>query len=313
MKTIGFDVTGGDLGEKKLLKIINEIGLKYKNINFLVYTTNKIENTNNIFYKNVSEIIEVNEDPMLAIRRKKDSAIVIGCNDLVNEESDAFISLGSTGALVTAGTIIVKRLPDIKRPVLPVFLSNEKTKKVRMFLDVGATVDIDAQDLVNNAKLAVEYMKNEYNINNPSIRLLNIGIEENKGTKVYKEAYQLLKEDIELNFLGNIEGYDLLTGENDITIMGGFEGNIVLKTLEGSMEFFKENLKTMFTKNIFKKIFAIFFQKDLKDLKEKVNPHKNPCTPILGIRKKIIKIHGGASEEQVFNALEKVIKEIMES
>ena len=312
MRTIGIDVTGGDIGEEKLLEIINEIGLTYQKVNFLVYTTQNLENKENISYYKVSESIEVNEDPMLAIRRKKDSAIVVGCNDLVIGTIDEFISLGSTGALVTAGTIIVKRLPDIKRPVLPIFLPNPKTNKMRMYLDVGATVDIDEYDLLNNAKLATEYMKKTYNIERPKVRLLNIGAEENKGNKTYKEAYQLLKNEKSINFVGNIEGYDLLTTTDDIVVMGGFEGNIVLKTLEGSMEFFKENLKQVFMKNLFTKILSIFFQKNLKNLKEQINPHKNPCTPILGIRKKIIKVHGSASKEQIINAIEKVINENME-
>ena len=303
---IAIDITGGDNCPKDALDASLRFAKDYQDIELTILGFSEDKPTtlpNNVVYREVSECIDICDDPAMSIRTKKDSAIVVGA-ELVKENAvDAFLSSGSTGAIVSAGVLKVKRLKNVARPAFPIFLPNEHTGKMRMYLDVGATVDAKPEHIVSNAKLAKVYTNVMFGITNPNIKLLNIGAEETKGDEVYKQAYQLLKEESDLNFTGNVEGYNLLDSEADIIVMEGFVGNIVLKTLEGTFDMFKTKLKKMMLKNLKGKISALLLNKSLKEFKEELNPHKIACAPVLGIDGLIVKVHGSAKEENYYNAL----------
>ncbi len=306
---IAIDITGGD-HPQAFLQAAKDFAHNYPDIELVLLglAQDKQDFEKNITFIEVSEIIEVCEEPTSALRKKKDSALYKGASLVKNNEVDCFISSGSSGAIISAGVLIVKRLAHIKRPCFPVFLENKKTNTPRIYLDVGASIDANSENIYNYAKLGKIYLELMHNIKDPKIRLLNVGSEASKGNAIYKEAYQLLAQDPQLNFQGNIEGYDLLTTDDDIIVMDGFVGNVMLKTLEGSFTMFNTRLKEILFKNIFTKLAALIIKPGLKELKNDLNPHKTPCTPILGINGLIIKVHGSAHQQEYYNALEASIK-----
>lgn len=303
---IAIDITGGDNCPKDALDATLRFANDYQDIELVILGFKDDKPTNvpvNVDYREITEKINICDDPAMSIRTKKDSAIVVGAEMVKNNEVDAFLSSGSTGAIVSAGVLKVKRLKNVARPAFPIFLPNQHTGKMRMYLDVGATVDAKPEHIVSNAKLAQVYTNAMFGITNPNVKLLNIGAEETKGDEVYKQAYQLLKEDSSINFTGNVEGYNLLDSEADIIVMEGFVGNIVLKTLEGTFDMFKTKLKSMMLKNLKGKISALLLKKSLTEFKEDLNPHRIACAPVLGIDGLIVKVHGSAKEENYYNAL----------
>lgn len=303
---IAIDITGGDLSPQANLEASIKFAKNFPNVELiLLLLESQIPSDlpKNVTIKCVNEVIEMCDDPATSFRKKRDSAINVGTLMVKNHEVDAFISSGSSGALMSAATINVGRINGIERPAFPIFFKNPEKDQMRMYLDMGASVDAKPTLMLNYAKLGTKYCQTMLNITNPEVKLLNNGIEPSKGTKVYQESYQLMMNEQTINFTGNIEGYDLLTTNADVIVMDGFVGNLLLKTLEGTFDFFKQNLKTMMSKNIKGKIAAILLASELKTFKETINPHKIACTPILGLKGLVVKVHGSATNEQFYNAL----------
>ncbi len=248
------------------------------------------------------EVILNNESPTWAIKNKKESSIVKGLNLVKEEEADGFVSAGSTGALLSCSTILLKRLPGISRPVLATLLPTINKNKFVMLLDSGANVDCKAIYLEQFAHMGYVYMKNIMKINNPRVGLINVGTENLKGNIVTKEAYELLSNS-DLNFIGNVEARDILSGIADVLVCDGFVGNIILKNIEGMAKNIFGMLKNDIKKNIFRKLGGLLVKPAFVNLKKKFDYNEIGGAPFLGLNAIVVKIHGASDYRAVKNAI----------
>ncbi len=308
MIKIGFDVFGGDNSPIAPIMAAKKFAQENSDTEIILFGKAEIikqhldSSISNIRVIDASEKIEGNDDPTMAIRKKKNSSIVLGAKSLKSDEVDCFLSAGNTGALVAAGVFIVRRLKGIDRPALPGFLPSNNKDTPTLLLDLGANVDAKSEHLIQYAKLATIYLQTVTDIKSPSISLLNIGEEENKGTDLYKETYQKLSES-ELNFTGNMEAREILTSKTDIILMDGFVGNMVLKTLEGAISFFNKSLKEVFLANFKTKMGALLVKGKLKQVSKQMDYKEIGATPILGLDKLMLKAHGSSDEKAFYSAL----------
>lgn len=246
------------------------------------------------------EVIENTDDPAKSIRRKKDSSIVKGLNLLKENEYDAFISCGSTGALLAGGIFIVGRIENVKRAVLPTFLP-AKDGKV-LLIDSGANMDCDEELLLQFAKLGSSYLESLGN-ENPRVGLLNVGSEEGKGNAVTKKAYQLLKES-DLNFVGNIEARDITSGNCDLVVCDGFDGNVILKNTEGIAMFL---LRAIQKSGIEIGIDQVQLKQLLGNTMKSLDYKEVGGVSLLGLKNIIIKAHGSSDAKAIKNAVKSAI------
>lgn len=246
------------------------------------------------------EVIENTDDPAKNIRRKKDSSIVKGLNLLKENEYDAFISCGSTGALLAGGIFIVGRIENVKRAVLPTFLP-AKDGKV-LLIDSGANMDCDEELLLQFAKLGSSYLESLGN-ENPRVGLLNVGSEEGKGNAVTKKAYQLLKES-DLNFVGNIEARDITSGNCDLVVCDGFDGNVILKNTEGIAMFL---LKTIQKTGLEIGVDQVQLKQLLGNTMKSLDYKEVGGVSLLGLKNIIIKAHGSSDAKAIKNAVKSAI------
>lgn len=249
-------------------------------------------------------VIGFDEEPVKAIRKKKDSSIVVALREMKNNEDAVLVSAGSTGALLAGGTLILGRIKGVKRPGLGIsFPQDEKTI---FLIDVGASSDAHADYLLTYAKIATIYKENVENIKNPSVGLLNVGTEAEKGSIMIKEAYKLLSES-DLNFIGNVESKEIFTTEADILVCDGFTGNIIIKTVEGLTKFIFDGIKTSLMGSLKGKVGALLVKKDLKKFKDKYDPDITGGSPFLGVKGGIIKAHGNSKAFAIKNAIKQAI------
>lgn len=253
---------------------------------------------------NSSQIITNDEDPALAIRRKKDSSMVVGLKALSDGVGDGFLSAGSTGALLAGGLFIIKRIEGIDRAALASVYPT--INGLSLLVDAGANVDCKPEYLNQFGLMGSIYMENVMGINKPKVGLVNIGTEEAKGNALTKDAYELLKES-PINFIGNVEGRELPAGAVDVIICDGFVGNIILKLTEGMAISIFANLKEMFFKNIGTKLGAALLKPGLKELKGKMDYREYGGAPLLGTRKPIVKAHGSSDALAIKNAIRQLI------
>lgn len=246
------------------------------------------------------EVIENTDDPAKSIRRRKDSSIVKGLNLLKENEYDAFISCGSTGALLAGGIFIVGRIENVKRAVLPTFLP-AKDGKV-LLIDSGANMDCDEELLLQFAKLGSSYLESLGN-ENPRVGLLNVGSEEGKGNVVIKKAYQLIKES-DLNFVGNIEARDITSGNCDLVVCDGFDGNVILKNTEGIAMFL---LKTIQKTGLEIGIDQVQLKQLLGNTMKSLDYKEVGGVSLLGLKNIIIKAHGSSDAKAIKNAVKSAI------
>lgn len=251
-----------------------------------------------------SEVISNNEDPTRAIRKKKQSSLVLGMKKIKEEKDSIFVSAGSTGALLAGGLLLVGRIKGIQRPALTILLPTKKG--YTMLLDAGANVDCKPTYLQQFAIMSNIYAKNILNINNPRIGLINIGSEEKKGNELTKEAYKLLKE-TDINFIGNIEARDIPKGNADILVCDGFTGNIILKLSEGLGAFIFDALKEAITASTKAKLGGLLLKSSLKKFKNRFDYKEVGGAPLLGINGSIIKAHGSSDSIAIFSAIKQGI------
>ncbi|MBQ7702953.1 MAG: phosphate acyltransferase PlsX, partial [Firmicutes bacterium] len=259
----------------------------------------------NISVVNAGESITNNDAPALAVRRKKDSSIVIGMNMLKDGEGDVFISAGSTGALLAGGLLIVGRIKGIDRPAIctiyPI-LGN----KASMLCDAGANAECKARNLVEFALMSSIYMENVLGREKPSVALVNIGEEKEKGNSLTKEAYELLKAS-DLNFKGNIEARDVPKGKVDVIVTDGFTGNIILKLTEGMAWNIFKTIKKKFTNGLHARVGSLLLVDKLMELKKEFDYAEYGGAPILGVKKPVVKMHGSSSAKGVRSTILKAI------
>ncbi|MBQ7341180.1 MAG: phosphate acyltransferase PlsX [Oscillospiraceae bacterium] len=260
---------------------------------------------------NADDVVDMHDDPAKVIHKKKNSSMIVGLKMLADGEGDAFISAGSTGALLTGATLIVKRVKGIRRAAMGPAMPN-KTGGKTVLLDCGANAECTPEFLLQFGVVGSLYAKKYLGIENPKVGLLNIGTEDSKGTALQKEAYALLTNAAEqgiLNFVGNVEARDVPLGAVDVVVCDGFSGNILLKSIEGTAMFMGSLMKRMFKKNLLTKLGALFCMSGVKKIKKLMDYREIGGTPFLGIRKMVIKAHGASDALAFRNA----VKQAMDS
>ena len=247
--------------------------------------------------RNATETIEMCDIPTMAIKRKKDSSMVVGFRMLKEDEGDVFISAGNSGALLTGATLIVGRIKGVDRPALAGILPAYKSQL--LLIDAGSNTNCKPINLLQFAQMSSIYLKNTYKIESPKIGLLNIGTEENKGNELVRESYQLLKEKSEelgINFVGNVEGRDAFTGEIDAIVTDGFTGNVFLKVTEGLGKFVKRTLTESLTDGVLTKIASLPALPAIKKFSKKMDYKSYGGALFLGVRKPVVKAHGSSDK-----------------
>lgn len=251
-----------------------------------------------------TEVITMDDDPSTAVRRKKDSSMAVALKMLSDGEGDAVVSAGSTGALLTGATLIVKRIHGIRRaamaPMLPM------GEHGVMLIDCGATVDCTSEYLLQFAYMGSFYASKLQGCENPRVGLLNVGTEDGKGGELQHQTFALLKQASEegrINFIGNIEGTTIFSGDVDVVVTDGFTGNVMLKSMEGAFKFMMKSFKGVFYKSTKNKLAAAVLKKDLGDLKKKLDVNEVGGTAFVGISKPVIKAHGSSNSASIFAAI----------
>ena len=245
--------------------------------------------------------ISNDEDPVRAIRRKKDASIVLAYEKSKEEGYDGLVSAGSTGALLAGGLFLAGRIEGIKRACLAANIPSINDN-ICLLMDTGANMDCKAEYLYEFALMGSIYLENTMGIANPSIGLLNVGVEEHKGNKLTKETYALLKES-KLNFVGNVESRDLFTGKVNILLADGFDGNIAIKTAEGVLKLMGSQIKSTIYKSTKNKIAGALLKNDLKAMTNKFSSDEVGGAPLLGVKSYVYKAHGNTNELAFSNAI----------
>ena len=260
-----------------------------------------------------TETIEMEDIPTQAIKRKKDSSMVVGFNLLKEDKGDVFISAGNSGALLTGATLIVGRIKGIDRPALAGILPAYKSRLLLM--DCGSNTNCKPINLLQFAQMASIYLRNTFGNENPTVGLLNIGTEETKGNELTKESYHLLKEnakELNINFIGNVEGRDAFSGKVDILVTDGFTGNVFLKAVEGLGKLVKRTLSESIKKNVLSTIAAIPTIPAINRFKKTVDYKEYGGALFLGVKKPVVKAHG-SSDEKLFEFTIKQAEKFVEN
>ncbi|MEO1783319.1 phosphate acyltransferase [Enterococcus diestrammenae] len=312
MMKIAVDAMGGDNAPKAIVEGVVLAKKQFPDIQFQLYGKEAeikkyLDDENNITIIHTDEKINSDDEPVKAIRRKKNASMVLAAQAVKNGEADAIFSAGNTGALLAAGLFIIGRIKGIERPglmsTLPVM---GKTTGFDM-LDLGANADNKAEHLHQYAILGSFYARNVRNIQNPRVGLLNNGTEETKGSELTKKAYQLLAAEPAINFIGNVEARELLNGAADVVVTDGFTGNAVLKSIEGTalnlMALLKEAIKSSGTKG---KIGALFLKDSLYTLKDALDYSRYGGAVLFGLKAPVIKTHGATGPEAVANTIKQI-------
>ena len=263
--------------------------------------------------KNATETIEMEDKPTDSIKHKKDSSMVVGFRMLKEGEGDVFISAGNSGALLAGATLLVGRIKGIDRPALAGILPSYKSRLV--LIDSGANTNCRPINLLQFAQMSSTYIRNTFGVESPRIGLLNIGTEETKGNELTRESYNLLKEksqELNINFIGNVEGRDAFSGEVDAIVTDGFTGNVFLKAVEGLGKFVKRTLKESLTENIFSKIAALPALPAMNKFAKTMDYKSYGGALFLGVKKPVIKAHG-SSDEKLFEFTIKQAEKFVEN
>lgn len=255
------------------------------------------------------QVVEMCDNPATAFKEKKDSSLTVGLNLLKNGEGDAFVSAGSTGALLSGATLLVKRIKGIRRaamaPVVPTAGGGS------VLIDCGATAEGTPEFLLQFAFMGSYYAERVLGRPEPKVGLLNIGTEPSKGTDLQREAYQLLQkagEEGRINFAGNVEAREAVQGAVDVIVADGYSGNIFLKAVEGAGLFLTGEMKKMFTKSLKTKIAALLMKDSLRDFKRILDANEVGGTALLGISKPVIKAHGSSNGRAIQNAIRQAVE-----
>lgn len=302
------DVMGGDnapqVPVEASVKAANELGVHM----VLVGDTDTINKElakyeypkDKISIAHAPDVISNHEEPAKAVRQKKTASVVVAANMLKNGEGDAMLSMGSTGALLTAGLLIVGRIKGILRPALATTLPTAQGPK--LLVDAGANTNCRPANLVQFGIMGDAYMKKLFNIKSPTVGLISNGEEEGKGDDLTKKTYPKMKK-APFNFIGNIEGRDVMEGNADVMVCDGFVGNVILKTVEGMGHVISDRIKGMFKKSVLTKVGALFVMNGLNDFKKSMDYREYGGAPLLGCKKLVLKGHGSSDTKAAFAAI----------
>ena len=251
---------------------------------------------------NADQVINMDEQPIKALRSKKNATVNVGAKLLKKEEIDAFISPGNTGSVMAAGLLRVGRIKGVSRP--PIAVQFPAANGSTLILDNGANTDCSPENLQQFALMGQLYAENIMKIKNPKVALLNIGEEKSKGNNLSKESYKVLNNDRRIkNFIGNAEGRDIFTDKVDVIVTDGFVGNIVLKTTEGAASFFLDLIKESFKTNLRSKLAALLLKPYLKKVLKKIDYRQYGGAPLLGVKGVVIISHGSSDKTAIYNAV----------
>ena len=250
---------------------------------------------------NATEVIETAEPPVMAIRRKKDSSIVVAMNLVKTGEADAFVSAGSSGAILVGGQVIVGRIKGVERPPLAPLIPT--AKGVSLLIDCGANVDARPSHLVQFAKMGSIYMENIIGKKNPTVGIVNIGAEEEKGNALVKETFPLLKECKDINFVGSVEARDIPSGAVDVVVCEAFVGNVILKLYEGVGGTLIKKIKGSMMTSLRSKIGALLVKPALKATLKDFDASEYGGAPLLGLNGLVVKTHGSSTSKEVCNSI----------
>ena len=255
------------------------------------------------------DVVDMHDDPATVIHRRKNSSMVIGLKLLADGKGDAFVSAGSTGALLTGATLLVKRVKGIRRAAMAPSMPNKKGGNT-VICDCGANAECTPEFLLQFGLVGSAYAKKKYGIENPRVGLLNIGTEDSKGTQLQRDAYALLTDASQkglLNFVGNVEARGVPLGDVDVVVCDGFSGNVLLKSIEGTAMFVGSLMKRMFKKNVFSKLGYLLCSSGVKQMMKLLDYHEIGGTQLLGIKKPVIKAHGASDRLAFRNAVKQAM------
>lgn len=307
------DAYGGDNAP---LEIVKGAALASNEYNVdITLTGNKTEiekiiSDNSLLFKgdlkivHTEDVISMHDDPTSLLKAHKNSSMGLAFKELVDGNAEAFVSAGSTGAIVVGGTLLVKRIKGIKRPALAGFIPAPKGHY--MLMDMGANAECRPEMLEQFGIMASAYLSKVNGIENPKIGLLNIGVEDSKGGELQRQAYELLKN-APINFVGNIESREMPKGVCDAVITDGFTGNIALKLIEGTAITFFKMIKEVMYKNLPNKLAALVLKRDLYSIKGMMDSSEVGGAPLLGVKKTVIKAHGSSDAKAIKNAVRQAI------
>ena len=308
------DAFGGDNAP---LEIINGASLASNEYSAEITLTGKEETIKKIIAENdlkfygelkivdTDDVISMHDEPTSLVKAHSESSMALAFKELSEDRADAFVSAGSTGAVVVGGTLIVKRIKGVKRPALAGIIPAPKGHY--MLMDMGANAECRPDMLCQFGIMASAYLEGVEGKKNPEIGLLNIGTEDTKGGELQKEAYKLMSE-APINFVGNIESREMPKGVCDAVITDGFTGNIALKLIEGSAATLFSLIKEVFYKSLPNKLAALVVKKDLSRVKKLTDSTEVGGAPLLGVRKTVIKAHGSSNAKAIKNAIGQAIK-----
>ena len=303
---ISIDAMGGDNAPHEIVKGVFQALQAFGDLEIQLYGDEKklapiVTTHDRLQVIHTDEVIEGTDEPVRAIRRKKNSSMVKMAESVKNGEADACVSAGNTGALMAAGLFIIGRIDQVDRPALSSTLPTLDGKGFVM-LDMGANADAKPEHLQQFAVMGSVYAEKVRGIAKPRVGLLNIGTEDIKGNELTKAAFTLLKE-APINFVGNVESRDLLTGVADVIVTDGFTGNMVLKTLEGTASGIFTLLKEAFNTSTKTKISALLVKNELRGIKNKLDYSEYGGAGLFGLKAPVIKAHGSSNANAIFHAI----------
>ncbi len=310
MVNVAVDAMGGDNAPVEIVKGAVEAVNEDKRVKvFLVGRESVIReelkkytyNDEQLEIVHAEEVIETGEPPVMAIRKKKDSSIVKAMYMVKEGKCDAFVSAGSTGAVLVGGQVIVGRIKGVERPPLAPIIPT--ANGVSLLLDCGANVDARPSHLLQFAKMGSIYMERILGIKNPRVGLVNIGVEEEKGNALTKETYPLLQNCPEINFVGNVEARDIPEGVADVLVCEAFAGNIVLKMLEGVSGVLVKKIKAGMMSSLRSKIGALLVKPALKKTLKGFSTEEYGGAPLLGLNGLVVKTHGSSKSIEIRHSI----------
>ncbi|MCI7336089.1 MAG: phosphate acyltransferase PlsX [Lactobacillus amylovorus] len=321
MRTIAIDAMGGENAPEAIIEAVLKVKGEMPDTKFLLFGDKEQlrklipadQINDQLGVVSTTEIIEDEDEPVRAIRKKKDSSMVVAANYVKEGKADALLSLGNTGALLACGIFIIGRIKGIVRPGLMPTLPAQNSDDGFNMVDVGANAKSKPEYLLQWAQMASYYAEKIRGIENPRISLLNVGAESDKGDDVHQQAYQLLK-DSSLNFQGNIEGNELLLGNADVVVTDGFTGNAVLKNIEGTSSVLLHLLKdSLLNGGVMTKLGALMVRGSLSSLRSKFDTAKYGGAVLLGVNAPVVKTHGRSDVRPIYYTLKQVDKMIKEN
>lgn len=311
--TVAVDTMGGDLGPTEIIRALGyaiedlNLGCKFilvgkERLLLRLLKTRGLDKSDRIEIHNATEVIGMDDKPIQALKRKKDSSMVRGIELVKDGRAQALVSCGNTGALMAGGTLRLRPLPGVERPALGIIIPSRN--KPFVLIDVGANPETTPEQMVHNAVLGSLYAQSALNRENPRVGLLTNGTEEGKGTALIQKTHQYLGNmGGIINYAGPIEGFQVFDGDIDVVVCDGFVGNIVLKVSEALFSFIGNTMREELVRNPKRKIGAALSKSAFRDMKTRLSPDQHAGAPLLGLRGNILKTHGSSNRIAIANAL----------